>query len=244
MTKEEINGLFPPEYGGNAQISDLRHMLTSLNSSGEFEEKWTISPDPAGYGDGIAPTSPEIKALNLRNDDYGITNIYVVNADKNTNYTGSSIVVSSDEGLYDSQTFITHYGRSFYEPMLADRGSLLTDSSLFIGAYNSIDKQGVPSFISFIVGNDYYNQIEILKIDKDGINLLDDNKFTANGLKSTQQPSTNSGLIQVDIDTGEIYSTPKATDPGDIPAGTNDAAVNEAKINELLANLRDAGIIG
>jgi hypothetical protein len=35
-----------------------------------------------------------------------------------------------------------------------------------------------------------------------------------------------------------------AVDPGNITPGTNDAAVNEAKINQLLDNLRTAGIIG
>ena len=34
MTKEEIDKLFPSSYGGNAQISDLRLILTYLSQSG------------------------------------------------------------------------------------------------------------------------------------------------------------------------------------------------------------------
>jgi len=48
MTMEEINKLFPPEYGGPAQISDLRLALTYLNNYGElggieFHEVQTIA---------------------------------------------------------------------------------------------------------------------------------------------------------------------------------------------------------
>jgi len=37
MTPEEIDTIFPPEYGGNAQISDLRLLLSKLATGGIFE---------------------------------------------------------------------------------------------------------------------------------------------------------------------------------------------------------------
>jgi len=37
MTREEIDAIFPPEYGGNAQISDLRLLLSKLSGYGVFE---------------------------------------------------------------------------------------------------------------------------------------------------------------------------------------------------------------
>ena len=37
MTIEEINKIFPPSYGGNAQISDLRLLLTKINTIADFD---------------------------------------------------------------------------------------------------------------------------------------------------------------------------------------------------------------
>jgi len=47
MTREEINLLFPPSYGGNAQISDLRLALTHLVSEGALGLEFFSVPDIA-----------------------------------------------------------------------------------------------------------------------------------------------------------------------------------------------------
>jgi len=66
MTMEEINKIFPPEYGGNAQISDLRLILRYIESISDFNgiEFYTVPNMAELYA--LDPESGDIaKVLNI-----------------------------------------------------------------------------------------------------------------------------------------------------------------------------------
>jgi len=240
MTQEEINKIFPPEYGGNAQISDLRTVLSKISDSDQIKE-FVVQP-AAGGGLEMMPARDDILSLHLNKDGYGITNLYATNFDQTSNYSGASIVASTDPDPYTNQVFMSYVGPGFYDAKLADRGSLMTDSSLIIAAYNDTDKQGAPSFVAFHIGHDYYNQKEIARIDKDGFILDNTAGLYYPKMKAAQTPKAGANLLQIDT-SGEVYSTPRVTDPGDVDPSTITLSELAQEYNTLLDNLRAAGII-
>jgi hypothetical protein len=79
VTREEINNLFPPSYGGNAQISDLRLMLTYLNNNDEMGDKVFDVPD--------IPTRDTLEAnegdiCKVQNNEFGNPQTYIFDGNR------------------------------------------------------------------------------------------------------------------------------------------------------------------
>ena len=168
---------------------------------------WTKRNSPAGIGQELKPADNEVKRVGLYSDTYGMNEFFIQNANNSDNYTGASITLTSSSTNYDSQMFISFYGPNFYLPHLASRGSIYTDSSMYIGAYNSTDKQGEPAFVSFVVGDDWNNQKEIFKLTTNGLEMpLTEKKFWyANGTQIQNHPTTYTQLF-CNVDTSEVYA--------------------------------------
>jgi len=158
----------------------------------------------------LYPADPLVKRMEVVENTRGLTQIYVENSENdngNDNYTGASIVLTASSADYTNQTFIAHHGLDYYDASLAGRGAIQTDSSMIIGAYNSTDQQGVPSFVSFVCGDDYYNQKEIFRLTVNGLEMpLSDKKIYYEAGKTPEADPTNYTDLRCNVDTGEIYA--------------------------------------
>ena len=168
---------------------------------------WQKDASPTGYGQQLHPTDADVKRISVINSDRGFNDIYLENSNTSDNYTGVSIVMTVDSTNYTNQTFISHHGPNYYQPHLRSRGAIMTDSSMYIGAYNSTDRQGEPSFVAFIVGDDYYNQKEIFRLTTNGLEMpLTDKKIWYQAGTVLQNHPANFTQLFTNADTSEVYA--------------------------------------
>lgn len=181
-----------------AQSTNWLEKFEDIDGDGNSDEKT------------LYPADPLVKKMEIVENTRGMNQIYIENSnnDNNTdNYTGASIVLTASNTPYSNQTFIAHHGIHYYNSYLAGRGAIQTDSSMIIGAYNSTDKQGVPSFVSFVCGDSYTNQKEIFKLTTNGLEMkLPDKKIYYEAGKTAQQDPFNYTNLRCNVDTGEIYA--------------------------------------
>ena len=168
---------------------------------------WTKRNNPTGFGQELTPTDTNVKRVGIYNTDRGINEFFIQNDNSSDNYTGASITLTTSNTNYDSQMFLSYYGPNFYIPHLANRGSIYTDSSMYIGAYNTVDKQGEDAFVAFVVGDDWNNQKEIFRLTANGLEMpLQEKKFWyANGQNIQNHPETYTQLF-CNVDTSEVYA--------------------------------------
>ena len=94
------------------------------------------------------------------------------------------------------------------------RGAIMTDSSMYIGAYNSTDQQGAPAFVAFVVGDDYWNQKEIFRLTTNGLEMpLATKKIFYEAGKTPQANPASYTDLRCDTVTGEIYAAAGTADP-------------------------------
>ena len=178
-----------------------------VDSNLSDSQLWDEHSSPTGYGNELTPKNNGVKRITLTDSGYGVNEIYVENANSTDNYTGATITLTADSGNYTNQTFISHYGPNFYLSHLANRGSIYTDSSMYIGAYNSTDRQGQPAFVAFVVGDDWNNQKEIFRLTANGLEMpLAEKKIFYEAGKTLQSHPNNFTQIFENADTGEFYA--------------------------------------
>ena len=168
---------------------------------------WVEESSPTGYGDQLRPTNANVKRVEVVNNDRGITEFFVGNYNTSDNYTGSSITLTTDSNNYTQQLFLSMHGDNYYQADLAKRAMIGTDSSLYISAYNSTDRQGQPAFIAFQVGDDYYNRKDIFRLTARGLEMpLAEKKIWYEAGKTVQNHSTNYTQLFTNVDTSEVYA--------------------------------------
>jgi len=223
LTIKEINYIIDDDNqsidGSDTPMSDAHHELVTRAKVEQVVS--TLSPwqvenadiDGDGTDDEkiIYPSDPLVKEVSIKENTRGFTGFYVENSgneSNNDNYSGSNIVLTTSSASFDSQTYIAHHGSKYYDAYLRNRGAIMTDSSMIIGAYNSTDKQNAPAFVSFVVGDDYQHQKEIFKLTTNGLEMtLSDKKFWYEAGKTPEADPANYTQLRCNTDTGEVYAT-------------------------------------
>ena len=196
--------------GSNTPMSDPHRELVTrgyVEAYVSAEAYWLKEDSSTGFGQQLVPADSDVKRIEIKNDSRGFNDIYIQNALTGDNYTGASITLTVDSADYTNQTFISHHGPDYYQPQLRSRGAIMTDSSMFIGAYNSTDQQGEPAFVAFIVGDDYYNQKEIFRLTTNGLEMpLSDKKIWYEAGKTVQEHPSDYTSLFCNVATSEIYA--------------------------------------
>ena len=206
---------------------------------------WIKDNSPTGFGQELYPADSHVKRIEVKNNERGFNEIYLENNNSSDNYTGASITLTVDSANYTNQTFIAHHGSNYYLPQLRSRGAIMTDSSMYIGAYNTTDQQGQPSFVAFVVGDDYHNQKEIFRLTTRGLEMpLADKKIWYEAAKTTQNHPSEYTQLFCNVATSEIYAgIPMVLGPVRVVSTTNITLNNIQTIDGVALNGGDRVLV-
>jgi len=148
-----------------------------------------------------------VQALKIKNDEYGITQINLENANSADNYTGASFVVTSSDTQYQDNTYMSHYGSNFYVPEYQNTGSLFSDKTLWIGNPYSKDER-----VNFVLGDAFNSPRVRMWLDKKGLTLNDNEGLTLlkDRTSAFYEDITQNHLLFLTNNNGKVFSHNKS----------------------------------
>ena len=160
------NSLFE---GSGFRVTDTDSSIYANHDNGDntsTQYYWKITKDKE--------VQSNTQTIKVKNDEYGITQFNLENANSSDNYAGASIVVTSSNTAYQDNTYISHLGPNFYVSAYQNSGLVYSDKTLWIGNPYSADET-----LNFVVGEQFDQPKIRTSLNKKFLHIHDNTRLKA-----------------------------------------------------------------